>query len=476
MLKIEAPDAYALPDAVFTAKGDLSATQLVTEQNVAWLIDALGFSVSFNQQTRTRVYRHEELDIGAGFNEQNEACEFINDMASRLRMKNLERFGVLTDLIAKRNPFHPMMEWIESKEWDGINRLKQLEQTVPTKQILWPVYLKKWLFQVIEAVSGAENDYTSIPHVLCFSGSQGIGKTSWFSALAPGFTATEMELQLNTPGAKDSMIAALETPITELGEIDSTFKKSEVSALKLMLSRTKDKIRLPYGRIAEVNKRRTVFGGTVNDSQFLMDMSGARRFWVVEVEDQIDSRHDIDMQQLWAQINILFLDQHDSGNTAPWFLTPLEEKRSAREATKHQVEKPSITAIESAFGAYTGGLDNFCLANASEILGLSGVKTDNMFVVNEARHWLEKNLGKSRTLLGKQRCWCVPYSDVRSGGVRIPPDTLIMLTKTKAEIYLEDMANAGFNYEFGRHEKSGEKPTGLGEKVVPLRPEDEDDD
>ncbi|WP_420831724.1 VapE domain-containing protein [Bathymodiolus japonicus methanotrophic gill symbiont] len=43
---------------------------------------------------------------------------------------------------------------------------------------------------------------------------------------------------------KDSMLHVLKCWIPELGELDSTFKRSDISALKAFLSMTEDEIRL----------------------------------------------------------------------------------------------------------------------------------------------------------------------------------------------------------------------------------------
>jgi putative DNA primase/helicase len=72
------------------------------------------------------------------------------------------------------------------------------------------------------------------------------------------------------------VMSAVSHWVVELGELDSTFKKSDVSVLKAFITRRQDKLRRPYARRDSVFPRRTVFAGTVNDYQFLHDNTGNR--------------------------------------------------------------------------------------------------------------------------------------------------------------------------------------------------------
>jgi putative DNA primase/helicase len=59
-------------------------------------------------------------------------------------------------------------------------------------------------------------------------------------------------------------------------------------------------VRPAYEKKANTYARRTVFFGTVDESQFLMDKAGNRRFWTISV-DAVTTNHKIDVQQLWAE-------------------------------------------------------------------------------------------------------------------------------------------------------------------------------
>jgi putative DNA primase/helicase len=83
--------------------------------------------------------------------------------------------------------------------------------------------------------------------------------------------------------------------------------RSEVTAVKQFLSKQDDIYREPYGRRTIKFPRRCVFCGTTNDSEFLRDRTGNRRFWPVELNPEAarysvfnDLTNDV-VDQLWAE-------------------------------------------------------------------------------------------------------------------------------------------------------------------------------
>jgi putative DNA primase/helicase len=81
--------------------------------------------------------------------------------------------------------------------------------------------------------------------------------------------------------------------------------KKDVAAIKAFLTSNKDVFRPSYGRVDNRLPRRTVFCASVNDHEYLVDPTGNSRFWTIPVES-INYKHDIDMQQFWAQIRTYY--------------------------------------------------------------------------------------------------------------------------------------------------------------------------
>jgi putative DNA primase/helicase len=198
-------------------------------------------------------------------------------------------------------------DWVRAKPWDGVSRFGQLFDTLDIQEEfeahrdLLRVQLDKWLLSggkclVLDSLSG---DGVAAQGVLVVQGPQNLGKTRWFKALVPDSAWFSEGLTMD-PSNKDHVIQGTSTFICELGELDSTTRKSDVAQLKAFLTRSKDVYRSPYGRDREVYARRTIFGATVNPDTFLVDDTGNRRFWVMPVKS-VNADHDVDMQQVWAE-------------------------------------------------------------------------------------------------------------------------------------------------------------------------------
>jgi predicted P-loop ATPase len=167
--------------------------------------------------------------------------------------------------------------------------------------------------------------------VLTLQGPQGIGKTSWIRSLItlPMLRDTAILLGHHLDaGNKDSIITAVSHWIVELGELDSSFKK-DIARLKGFITGSSDKVRRPYAMVDSEYQRRAVFCATVNEQNFLVDTTGNSRWWTVPVT-AINYEHDIDMQQVFAQLAI------DLDKGAQWWLTPEEEALLTEQNREHR--------------------------------------------------------------------------------------------------------------------------------------------
>ena len=288
---------------------------LCTLENLRVLLARLGYTVRYNV-----IKKSIEIMIpGSGFsrdNRDNAAISEVLSQCERVRMptKHVAQYLIR---IADENPYNPVATWIESRPWDGVSRLEAFYSTVrsPNDPKLKKKLLRKWLIQCVAAAFAP--DGIAGQGILTFVGPQNIGKTTWFRRLAPAELDVILTGHTLDTRSKDSIFIALAYWIVELGEVDATMRKSDISALKSFVTQLLDKIRRPYAATESEYCRRTVFGATVNDMLYLHDPTGNRRFWSIEVEG-FDLDHDIDMQQLWAEVLELWragekfnLDQED---------------------------------------------------------------------------------------------------------------------------------------------------------------------
>lgn len=278
---------------------------LETIENLRQACERLGVTVRYNVIAKDI----EILIPGMGFSIDNEANATLGWL-----MSACVRFGLPTGkldvflcCLADQNPYNPVAEWVNSRPWDGVSRLQDLYNSITAENedgsegasLLKETLIRRWL---ISAVAAAYNpNGVDSAGVLVLQGDQYLGKTAWFKTLAPkelGILQDGLSLR---PDDKDSVKQAVSHWLVELGELDATFRKADISALKAFITRDRDTLRLAYARKESKFARRTVFFASVNPRQFLHDPTGNRRYWTISCT-KINSSHGIDMQQLWAEV------------------------------------------------------------------------------------------------------------------------------------------------------------------------------
>lgn len=292
--------------------------------NVREICRRLGVTVRYNV-----ISKQDEILIpGESFsidNRDNSALTWVLSKCSEFDMP-VERVPEFLAYLADQNPHNPVATWITSKPWDGQDRLQALCSTIratgehdPQVAQLKCTLLTRWLISAVAAVF--EPNGVSAHGVLVLQGAQGSGKTSWFKRLAPADLGVLKDGVLLRPDDRDSVMRCISHWLVELGELDATFRKADVAALKSFITSDRDILRKPYARKESTFARRTVFFASVNPKNYLHDDTGNRRYWTIEVE-HLDYQHQIDMQQLWAQV---YEQLYKLGE--PWTLTPDEVKK-----------------------------------------------------------------------------------------------------------------------------------------------------
>ena len=433
-----------LVHSVTTNQGtQYAAQQPFTVENYRRVIKLLGYRLRYNIMTGDV----EVWDGGTclGSDDADDAFEMFDDALTLLKVPISRAFNA-RQIVGSYDTYHPMMEWVDSAAWDGVDRLPDLAASVPTDSELWPTYLRKWLIQLIEAVFGWQEPDTarSLPHVIVFTGEQGVGKGRWMRTLmTEAFVKADAELHLGGGMHKDSMLDVLSRPGVELGEIDSTFGASAVSSLKSFLSRQVDSIRKPYARNPIIRPRMTCFMGSVNHVEFLVDNSGSRRFWpvLVRVGCKLAWDHGIDMQQVFAQV----LTYWEAGED--WNLD--EEQEAARiEEAKTFTDVPAIAEMAAAhWSQHHNNWGSYALLNRTHISKVIGGSM-HPAQLRQLGDWLKGNLGPHRKLKGCQRVWAWPGSHEHPYS---------MLSEEEAKAYVKGGDGRGVNPLFLVSKKSRKK-------------------
>lgn len=217
--------------------------------------------------------------------------------SSEFPVENLDSY---ISLLASETPYHPAIEWISSKPWDGVDRFDDLVRTLDcSNPDLTSMLLRKWS---INAIRHLYDESPKSSGVLVLQGAQNLGKTRWLMNLVKGNPSLAKEGMTLDPSDKDSLSQAINCWIIELGELDATFSKSDLAHLKSFITRDFDEFRPPYARKANKFVRKTALCGSVNPTDYLRDPTGNRRYWTIAVGSKMRPDYDIDMQQYWAQM------------------------------------------------------------------------------------------------------------------------------------------------------------------------------
>lgn len=195
-------------------------------------------------------------------------------------------------MVADRHRYHPVRDQLKRLEgqWDGHKRLAtwirtccmeedEYNEADPLQQYLARV--GTWLLMALCArvlTPGCKFDYMVI-----FEGPQGVGKSTLARVLGGDYYADTGLVM----GDKDSYQNLQGVRVYEMGELDA-LNRSEITRVKLFISSMEDRFRASFDRRPKNYPRQVVFVGTTNEDHYLIDPTGNRRFWPVQVTRQID--------------------------------------------------------------------------------------------------------------------------------------------------------------------------------------------
>jgi hypothetical protein len=157
---------------------------------------------------------------------------------------------------------------------------------------------------LLGAVTRAFEPGHKFDFVCILEGKQGKGKSTFIKILGRNWF-TELHGDFSD---RQNMIEKMQGAwILELPEL-SSFTKTEVDEVKAFISATEDKDRLAYDRRAKAYERQSIFLGSTNNSAYLRDETGNRRFWpILCTVPQINTdKFALEVDQVWAEIVTIY--------------------------------------------------------------------------------------------------------------------------------------------------------------------------
>ena len=183
---------------------------------------------------------------------------------------------------------HPLRDELDgfAELWDGGNRLEywlsDCCEVVEDSEIV-RAYSKKF---VLAMIARAYEAGCKFDNVLVLVGSQGARKSTLVQTLG-GYRYVG-EGHLDFRDNKRAVEKIRGRWLYELAELDK-YGSQDAARVKDFVTVTHDRERAAYGRSVTDVPRMTCFIGTSNRTDLLMDETGSRRFWIVNVGDNIDT-------------------------------------------------------------------------------------------------------------------------------------------------------------------------------------------
>ena len=206
---------------------------------------------------------------------------------------------------ALNHKVHKLRDYLSALAWDGVLRVDTLlvdyfgaEDNVYTREAI-----RKTL---IGAVARIFHPGIKFDTMLILAGQQGIGKSTFFRCLGMDWYSDS----LCTFEGKDAAELLQGYWILEAGELTG-MTKSEMNTVKQFLSKCDDVYRAAYGKRTEKYPRQCIIVGTTNETEFLKDYTGNRRFWPVDLTGEGHRKNiwrdlPAEAPQIWAEAAALY--------------------------------------------------------------------------------------------------------------------------------------------------------------------------
>lgn len=227
----------------------------------------------------------------------------------------------ILEVVCANNPVNPAIEYLDSLIWDKTPRLDKWLAYYMGAEDQPHEYLARvgscWL---IAAAKRIYKPGTPFHHMLVLEGGQGAMKSTSLRTLATfghdrpvAYFSDRITFEMID--RVDFAVHADGNVILEFQELSGMGKKDR-NKIKQWITQDTDEFRKPYDPLTTKFPRKFVLAGTTNESQYLNDPTGDRRFWPVRVGKIDIEAIKKDKEQLWAEA------VHRAKGGELWYIEP----------------------------------------------------------------------------------------------------------------------------------------------------------
>jgi predicted P-loop ATPase len=187
-------------------------------------------------------------------------------------------------------------DWMESLKWDGTQRIESFfHECLGTVNSVYTKAISQNFW--ISLIKRIYEPGCKMDHMVILEGKQGALKSTVLKTIVGEKWTVETK---EDPTKKDFYMVFQGKWIVEVAEL-SAFQGANEKQIKNILSTSNDTYRAPYERLASDHPRQCIFVGTTNETEYLEDTTGNRRFWPVQIgEIKLDKVREI-REQCFAE-------------------------------------------------------------------------------------------------------------------------------------------------------------------------------
>ena len=206
-----------------------------------------------------------------------------------------------------------------------------------------PLYDEMLAVALIGAVARAFEHGCQMDYVICLKGEQGLKKSDFWRVLAGDyFCETQQEQQ------KDLRMAMNCCWIFEYPEIECFTRQKNSGSTKSLITQRNDDFRPPFASSMGKYPRKSILVGSLNENEFLVDKTGSRRFYIIDLPHNPDIGEKLDIDKLTRDRERIFkaaIIAHRNGRKP---MLPLElQNESNRRNIDFEHEHPYQRRIET---------------------------------------------------------------------------------------------------------------------------------
>jgi predicted P-loop ATPase len=258
---------------------------------------------------------------------------------------------------AEQRACNPLTDWLDSLQWDGINRLETwLSDTLGAEQTVYTqAVARNW---IIAMVARAYKPGCKADHMPVLEGLQGLRKSTFLEVLGgEWYEAITTEI-----GSKAFLEDIQGVWLAEIPDMSGFAGRREHGQVIAAITVQRDRYRNSYGRVSQAHERGCIFVATSENDNYLTDLRGHRRFWPIRCTA-------IDIDSLKAQRAQIFAEgvaQFKKGAT--WYDMPAEA--AAEQLQRAEDDEWTRPVLDYAYAAEQRA------AGGKAILYVSDVLTD----------------------------------------------------------------------------------------------------